>query len=48
MYYFNIGPQFLLHLTNGNECSQFYFNDNSFYNFVEEKLKKDVVQLNFI
>lgn len=47
MYYLPLGSQFLMHLTNGNECSQFYFNDNTFYNYVEQKLKKDVIQLNF-
>lgn len=47
MYYLQIGQQFLLHLTNGNTCSQFYFQDNGFYTAVEDRLKKDVIQLNF-
>lgn len=47
MYYLAIGNQQLLHLTNGTDCSQFYFNDNSFYHHIEAGFKKDVVQLNF-
>lgn len=47
MYFLPIGSQLLMHLTNGTECSQFYFNDNSFYKLVSPRLLKDVIQLNF-
>ncbi len=47
MYYLPIGNQQLMHLTNGTECSQFYFTDNKFFQHVSSKLLKDVVQLNF-
>lgn len=47
MYYIPIGTQMLMHLTNGTECSQFYFNDQKFYSEAQERLFKDVIQLNF-
>lgn len=47
MYYIPIGNQMLMHLTNGTECSQFYFPNNNFYSQVQRKLQKDVIQLNF-
>jgi hypothetical protein len=36
-----------MHLTNGTECSQFYFTDHKFLQHAAPKLLKDVVQLNF-
>ena len=47
MYYLPVNNQMLLHLTNGTQCSQFYFNSNAFFEQVGARLSKDVVQLNF-
>lgn len=47
MYYLPVGNQQLMHLTNGTQCSQFYFNDHKFFHHVSSKLLKEVIQLNF-
>jgi hypothetical protein len=47
MDFLPMGTQQLMHLTNGTESSQFYFNSAKFYNHVSAQLLKDVVQLNF-
>lgn len=47
MYYIPIGNLQLMHLTNGTQCSQFYFHDHKFFQNVHSKLMKDVIQLNF-